>query len=97
MSELEDKLKGLIDTVQEMNTILTKSREIGETTAMTILYKNIEDGIFNKIQNANEYQLKKIMSYNFRYYKEYNTDKEALSREIKKRIREDKLNKLNIC
>lgn len=97
MSELEDKLKGLIDTVQEMNTILTKSREIGETTAMTILYKNIEDGIFNKIQNANEYQLKKIMSYNFRYYKEYNTDKEALSREIKKRIREDKLNKLDIC
>lgn len=62
---------------------------------MTTLYKNIEDGLLDNIHNANESQLNHMMSnYRFRYYTEYNTDKDLLKSEITKRLRDNKLKQL---
>lgn len=57
--------------------------------------KGVEDGILDNMINADEKQFNTIMAaYKFRYYREFNTDKEALRNEVTRRIREKKLNKL---
>jgi len=95
MSELESKLSSMIESLEELNKVLSKSKSNREDLSMTMLYKNIEDGILDKIHDANQHQLNVMMnSYRFKYYAEFNTDKELLRNEIQKRLRENKLEKL---
>ena len=92
--ELESVLSSMIDTLDEMTTILSKSKR-SENIGETIFYKNVEDGILNNIHNCDKYQLNIIMnSYKFRFYTEFNTNKELLRNEITKRLRADKLDKI---
>jgi hypothetical protein len=95
MNELESKLSSMIDTLEELNKVLSKSKSNKEDVSMTMLYKNIEDGIFDKIHDANQHQLNHMInSYRFKYYIDFNTDKELLRNEIQKRLRENKLQKI---
>jgi hypothetical protein len=95
MNELESKLSSMIDTLEELNKVLSKSKSNREDVSMTMLYKNIEDGILDKIHDANQYQLNHMInSYRFKYYIDFNTDKELLRNEIQKRLRENKLQKI---
>jgi 3-dehydroquinate dehydratase len=94
-NELEVRLESMIETLQEIQDVLSKSQSNRESVDMTILYKNIEDGILDNIQNANNKQLNHIINdYRFRYYTDFNTDKELLRSEITKRLRDIKLNKI---
>lgn len=87
---MENELESMIETLQEMQDVWSK-----ESVDMTILYKNIEDGILDNIQNANNKQLNHIINdYRFRYYTDFNTDKELLRSEITKRLRDIKLNRI---
>ncbi len=57
--------------------------------------KKIEDGLLDNIHNANESQLNHMISnYRFRYYTDYNIDKDLLKSEITKRLRDNKLKQL---
>ena len=95
MNELESKLSSMIESLDELTKVLNKSKSNREDVSMTMLYKNIEDGILEKIHDANQHQLNMMMnSYKFRFYTEFNTDKELLRNEIQKRLRENKLEKL---
>ena len=95
MNELESKLTSMIDQLEDLTKILNKSKSNREDVSMTMLYKNIEDGIFDNIHCANQHQLDHMInSYRFRFYTEFNTDKELLKNEIQKRIRDKKLEKL---
>jgi hypothetical protein len=94
-NELELRLESMIDSLKEMQDVLSKSQSNRESVDMTILYKNIEDGILDNIQNANNKQLNHIINdYRFRYYTDFNTDKELLRSEITKRLRDIKLNRI---
>lgn len=78
-----------------MTDILKRSNDNHESVGDTRFHKNVEDGILDNMINADEKQFNTIMTaYKFRYYKEFNTDKEALRNEVTKRIREKKLNQL---
>ena len=84
--ELELHLENIIQNMKEMTDIL-----VGDTR----FYKGVEDGILDNMINADEKQFNTIMTaYKFRYYREFNTDKELLRNEVTRRIREKKLNKL---
>jgi len=97
MNELESKLSSMIDTLEELNKVLSKSKSNKEDVSMTMLYKNIEDGIFDKIHDANQHQLNHMInSYRFKYYTDFNTDKELLRNEIQKRLRDNKLKELGL-
>jgi 3-dehydroquinate dehydratase len=95
MNELESKLTSMIESLGELTKVLSKSKSNKEDISMTMLYKNIEDGILEKIHDANQHQLNHMMnSYRFRFYTEFNTDKELLRNEIQKRLRDKKLETL---
>lgn len=107
MNELELKLTSMVETLDEMTKILNKSLGVpenyfgsvnkAEQLSMVMLYKTIEDGILDKIKDANQHQLNHILnSYRFRYYTEFNTDKELLKNEIQKRLRDNKLKNLGL-
>jgi RNase adaptor protein for sRNA GlmZ degradation len=97
MDELESKLSSMIESLDELTKVLNKSKSNREDVSMTMLYKNIEDGILDKIHDANQHQLNIMMnSYRFKYYTEFNTDKELLRNEIQKRLRDNKLKELGL-
>lgn len=97
MNELESKLSSMIESLDELTKVLNKSKSNREDVSMTMLYKNIEDGILDKIHDANQHQLNMMMnSYRFKYYTEFNTDKELLRNEIQKRLRDKKLKELGL-
>ena len=97
MDELESKLSSMIESLDELTKVLNKSKSNREDVSMTMLYKNIEDGILGKIHDANQHQLNMMMnSYRFKYYTEFNTDKELLRNEIQKRLRDKKLKELGL-
>ena len=97
MNELETHLSSMLETLDEMTKVLNKSKQNREEVSMTMLFKNIEDGILDKIHDANTHQLNHMMnSYRFRYYTEFNSDKELLKNEIQKRLRDNKLRNLGI-
>jgi 3-dehydroquinate dehydratase len=97
MNELESKLSSMIESLDELTKVLNKSKSNKEDVSMTVLYKKIEDGILDKIHNANQHQLNMMMnSYRFKYYTEFNTDKELLRNEIQKRLRDKKLKELGL-
>ena len=89
-------LKSLVDRLGELNDIQQKSIESGRG-ADTMVHKALEDGILDKIYNANTKQLTFILeSYHFHYYTEYNKDKELLRREVQRRLRDKKLEDLGL-
>ncbi len=95
MSKIESKLQDMLKSVQDMTNILKKSKEINEDVPMTCFYKNIEGGILDNIEKANEYQMNVMMNnYTFRYYTEFNRDKNLLKRVITEKIRGSKLEEL---
>jgi 3-dehydroquinate dehydratase len=97
MNQLESKLSSMIESLDELTKVLNKSKSNREDVSMTMLYKNIEDGILDKIHDANQHQLNMMMnSYRFKYYTEFNTDKELLRNEIQKRLRDKKLKELGL-
>lgn len=97
MNELESKLSSMIESLDELTKVLNKSKSNKEDVSMTVLYKKIEDGILDKIHDANQHQLNMMMnSYRFKYYTEFNTDKELLRNEIQKRLRDNKLKELGL-
>lgn len=94
-SKLEVKLESMIESLKEMQDILTKSSNIENIGNTMVYYKKIEDGILECIPLANKHQLNTIMNdYKFGYYTEFNKDKDLLRSEINKRIRDHKLKKL---
>lgn len=94
-NKLEIKIESIIENLQKMQDVLIKSKSNKESVNITMLYMNIEDGILDNIQNANSEQINNIINnYNFRYYTEFNIDKDLLKLEITKRLRNDKLNKI---
>ena len=95
MNEINNKLESMIKTLEEMTEVLDKSVSSKEHVSSIMLSKKIEDGLLDNIHNANESQLDHIISnYRFRYYTDYNTDKDLLKSEIVKRLRDIKLNKI---
>lgn len=95
MNTEEEKLLNLIATLDEMLLVLSKSNCNNDGLAINMLYKKIEDGILDNIHNSNQHQLNAIMNaYNFRFYTDFNKDRELLRNEITKRLRANKLNKI---
>ena len=93
--ELELHLDNIIQNMKEMTDILKRSKDNYESVGDTRFNKGVEDGILDNMINADEKQFNTIMTaYKFRYYREFNTDKELLRNEVTRRIREKKLNKL---
>ena len=95
--ELESHLDNMIQNMKEMTDILKRFNDNhrGEDFGTVRFYKGVEDGILDNMINADEKQFNTIMTgYKFRYYREFNTDKELLRSEVTKRIREKKLNQL---
>lgn len=94
MNDLNSKLESMINSLQEMSDILSKSGN-KEDISMNILYKEIEDGILDRIHTASEYQLNHIMNtYYFKYYNDFNTDKDLLKRVINQKLRNKKIESL---
>lgn len=95
MKEIEDRLRSIVSSLDDLNDILVKSKSNNDNISDTMLFKNIEDGILNSIDNANNKQLNYIMDgYRFKFYTEYNKDKELLRSRINGVLREKKLNKV---
>ena len=91
--DLFEGLENLADKLEEMKEIIKKSHK-GDYLRVD-LDKKIEDGILDKIHNANKHQLNIILNggYKFRFYTELN-DKQNLRNEVQKRLRDNKLNSL---
>jgi hypothetical protein len=95
INKFNNKLESMIKTLEEMTEVLDKSVSSKEHVSSIMLSKKIEDGLLDNIHNANESQLDHMISnYRFRYYTDYNTDKDLLKSEIVKRLRDIKLNKI---
>jgi hypothetical protein len=79
-----------------MTDVLKKSNypNQSDSLAMNTFHKKCEDGIFNNIDSADDYQLKRMMSYHFKFYTEFNTDKVLLKNKIKESVRDLKLKKI---
>jgi hypothetical protein len=96
-SSLSSTLKSLVDRLGELNDIQQKSIESGRGSADTMVNKAVEDGILDKIYDANTNQLTFILeSYHFHYYTEYNKDRALLRREVQRRLRDKKLEDLGL-
>lgn len=96
-SSLSSTLKSLVDRLGELNDIQQKSIESGRGSADTMVNKAVEDGILDKIYDANKNQLTFILeSYHFNYYTEYNKDRELLRKEVQRRLRDKKLEDLGL-
>ena len=89
MKEVEEELKGLIKTIQELKEL------VGCKQPNALLWKRVEDGILDNIHKANDYQRNQIINnYPFKFYGRFNRDKDSLKSLIKHKIREDRLKKL---
>ena len=96
-SSLSSTLKSLVDQLSDLNDIQQRSIETGRGSADTMVHKAMEDGILDKIYDANTNQLTFILeSYRFQYYTEYNKDRGLLRREVQRRLRDKKLEDLGI-
>ena len=94
-SSLSSTLKSLVDQLSDLNDIQQKSIETGRGSADTMVNKAVEDGILDKIYDANKYQLNFILTqYYFRYYTEYNKDRELLRKEVQRRLRDRRINEI---
>jgi len=96
-SSLSSTLKSLVDRLGELNDIQQKSIESGRGSADTMVNKAVEDGILDKIYDADQNQLNYILTqYYFRYYTEYNKDRALLRKEVQRRLRDKKLEDLGL-
>lgn len=97
VKDLVKDLELCVQTVENMNTILAKSKNFGGKFSEAEVYKKIEDGILDSIHNANNHQLGFLLggSFKFRFYTELN-NQETLRNEIQKRLRDNKLKELGL-
>jgi len=94
MEELIEQLKKSCDNLELISELTLKYKDI-QVVGQMLFYKELEEGILNKLMNANEHQLEIMKSsYNFRYYKKEITDN-LIDNAIKNLSRKNKLNKLN--
>ena len=69
MEELIEQLKKSCDNLELISELTLKYKDI-QVVGQMLFYKELEEGILNKLMNANEHQLEIMKSsYNFRYYK----------------------------
>jgi len=95
MKELIEQLKKSCDDLELISELTLKYKDIKVVGEM-LFYKKLEEGILNKLMNANVHQLEIMKnSYKFRYYKDEYTDK-LIDIAIINVTRKNKLNKLNL-
>jgi len=94
MEELANKLNGLISQMENITNITKVSKETGKSFIEISVWKKVEDGILDNIQNASPEQIEMLINNRkFQYYIELNK-KENLKSEITKRLRNYKLNEI---
>ena len=95
MEELVNKLEELSNKLERNTEILKRTQiSFGGDYLRAELCKKIEDGILENIQNASDSQITNLTNnYIFSYYSELN-NKVILKNEIKKRLRDYKLENL---
>ena len=94
MDILNSKLESLVNSLEELNSVLDKgiNTQGKHLDIGSYLYKGVEDGILDNIHKANNHQLNQILTnYHFRFYSIYNSDKELLKNEVNRRLRDKKL------
>jgi len=72
MEELKEMLEKLSDSIKEMSEVVEVSKKYPKNKDVfgLLLDKKIEDGIIDNLHNANEYQLKRMKDWYWKYYKE---------------------------
>jgi len=91
LSKLSKQLEESLEITKRAN------KNFGDDYFKTELRKKIEDSILDNVQNASRIQLDLLIrNYIFSYYTEFNDDKELLRLEIKKRLRDKKLEDLGL-
>ena len=97
LNNSENSLEDLSNVLSEMRDIALRVRESGSSYQTLEVHKSVEDGILDKIYDANQYQLNYILTqYYFRYYTEYNKDRELLRKVVQKNLRDKKLEDLGL-
>lgn len=92
----------LLESIHELERIIEVTKEMMEVTQKgptknyteNLLWKKVEDGILDNYYKANEYQKSQMETYNFRYYNEYNKNRNLMHEDIKMRDRKRKLKEL---
>lgn len=97
MSNVIESLSKLSKQLEETLEITKRAnKNFGGDYLQAELRKKIEDGILDNIHNATNDQLGRLArNYRFMYYYEYNDDDVFLS-EIKRRLRDKKLEDLGL-
>lgn len=93
MSELDEAIKALENSVNELELILEATKK-GGNIGQLLTWKKIEDGMIEKFHIMSEEQERMLLrNFHFHWYKELN-DQEVLSELIKKSRRSHKLNNI---
>lgn len=88
MKEVIEKLQKLEKDILDLQDFAIRSKNFNSAIEATA-FKNIEDGIIKNLHKANKHQMHIMLnSYKFRYYTEFNDDKNLIIKEL----RENKLN-----
>lgn len=88
MKEVIEKLQKLEKDILDLQDFAIRRKNFSSAVEATA-YKNIEDGIIKNLHKANKHQMHIMLnSYKFRYYTEFNDDKNLIIKEL----RENKLN-----
>lgn len=88
MKEVIEKLQKLEKDILDLQDFAIRRKNF-KTAVEATAYKNIEDGIIKNLHKANKHQMHIMLnSYKFRYYTEFNDDKNLIIKEL----RENKLN-----
>ena len=94
MEEIIKNLQKTCEGLELIDELTLKYKDIKVVGEM-LFYKELEEGILNKLMNANAHQLEIMKSsYRFRYYKKEHTDK-IIDTAILNLTRKNKLNYLN--
>lgn len=90
MEEVIENLKRLEKDILELKDFTIRSKNFGSGVEAAA-FKNIEEGIIKNLHKANKEQLHSILNnYKFRYYHEFNSDKNLIIKEF----RDNKLNQV---
>lgn len=93
MNDIEQSLKNVISKLETLRCEYEKNEIL--SGRYSILNKKIEDGILDNMINANDRQYNNIIdNHMFKYYTNFNSDREALKNEVIKRKRDIKLNSI---
>ena len=91
MGEINDDIKELSDSVDELELILEAKKKGGDISQL-LTWKKIEDGMIDAFDIMSEEQERLLLrNFTFRWYDELN-DENTLKERIKKARRSNKLN-----